>query len=241
MIDYTLHALQWGQRHSALETVAPQRITRRRAILQWDQRHSALETNNGQRDHHSRIATSMGPTPFSVGDADMACAFAAKIRDFNGANAIQGWRHGCFGLVGNAPSYFNGANAIQGWRRSCSTSERPELWALQWGQRHSGLETAFSPRFWLSLALPMRRAPHLGRRDGARLRIRAAALSWRAGFGGIFCERPIPGGVSAGALALGFGRFRGFSTTGFGGSLAYIRLSRSGARRVWAGRAALQG
>ena len=60
-------ALQWGQRHSALETNDLRRALKERGILQWGQRHSALETTK-------------------------AAAALRQESDFNGANAIQRWR-----------------------------------------------------------------------------------------------------------------------------------------------------
>ena len=136
--------LQWGQRHSALETgrqvnssltnenhfnganaIQRWRLDHRGSDdgrsyqLQWGQRHSALETRRGDGPtyRHQR-GTSMGPTPFSVGDmrrrlwrmrrqdtsmgptpfsvGDIRDDFDpdAKTDHFNGANAIQRWRPG---------------------------------------------------------------------------------------------------------------------------------------------------
>ena len=85
--------------------------------LQWGQRHSALETI-AVADGRAPIGyTSMGPTPFSVGDTPRRRRAPRGRLHFNGANAIQRWRPGGEMSCNQPYDHFNGANAIQRWRR----------------------------------------------------------------------------------------------------------------------------
>ena len=162
--------------------------------LQWGQRHSALETDGHGGLHALPAAASMGPTPFSVGDKSRGSTRRRANSSFNGANAIQRWRqititawqngadllqwgqrHSALETTGrrgykrqperlqwgqrhsalettprcfrpiSARDSFNGANAIQRWRRVAAPRPRSGVGELQWGQRHSALETRRPP------------------------------------------------------------------------------------------------
>ena len=101
----------------------------------------------GARRRCPHRGASMGPTPFSVGDAVGAAVLGAIVWRFNGANAIQRWRQGNSRWSWSADTRFNGANAIQRWRLDSALFDLGEIpKVLQWGQRHSALETRDAER-----------------------------------------------------------------------------------------------
>ena len=86
--------------------------------LQWGQRHSALETAGTRRVTVVVYRLQWGPTPFSVGD---------------GANEEAGSQPA--GLASMGPTPFSVGDSKRVWE------EHNFQIVLQWGQRHSALET----------------------------------------------------------------------------------------------------
>ena len=166
---YTLPALQWGHRLSAMERPAGARQQQNPAVLQWGHRLSAMERVAGtvyvcpkdatlQWGH--RLSAMERQSRWLNGRPQWAC--------FNGATAFRRWKAEP-NSPGAAPApCFNGATAFRRWKvgwhmtaliRASEASMGPPPFgdgklalhhsvcecgkALQWGHRLSAMESCF--------------------------------------------------------------------------------------------------
>ena len=220
--------LQWGQRLSALDTMMRRPAAKAPESASMGPTPFSVGYVELEQRSPISVAASMGPTPFSVGYGGKAWESRLPDGSFNGANAFQRWiRRRPPPLRAAAPG-FNGANAFQRWIRGLAQQERNMTMTLQWGQRLSALDTAFSPRFSLIVALFGGECRHFARgsffwmpnRDGFRPseplldRFFANAPSWAVR------RRSVRSAVWA------------ISRVSRARAAGLIRMSRNGARRV---------
>ena len=147
--------LQWGHRLSAMETCSdrrrgrdsPPRFNGATAFQRWKHAPTAGAAE-------IVLHASMGPPPFSDGNAETPVSRQPSPGTFNGATAFQRWKPGNEPGEGHPRGAFNGATAFQRWKRVSALCSMSTPYSLQWGHRLSAMETRHNPGGYRLRRLP---------------------------------------------------------------------------------------
>ena len=138
--------LQWGHRLSAMETEALAMEWLMEYDLQWGHGHrlSAMETRPALFHRAPPDGPSMGPPPFSDGNADAGVQGVEHVLPSMGPPPFSDGNTGWIAHPTPPTRSFNGATAFQRWKLSQLRFDRISSRDLQWGHRLSAMETSTS-------------------------------------------------------------------------------------------------